>query len=66
VPGCGEQIDQSRLMCRRHWYAVPRPLRDRVWLTWRSGSGALDADHTDAVRLAILLSQASQHDKAAG
>ena len=23
VPGCGDQIDRTRLMCRRDWYLVP-------------------------------------------
>jgi hypothetical protein len=58
VPGCGEPIDLSRLMCRRDWYAIPRPLRDRVWATWRSGRDALSPDHLEAVRLAIMASQA--------
>jgi hypothetical protein len=58
VPGCGEQIDASRLMCRRDWYAIPKPLRDRVWATWRSGREALGADHQEAVRLAIVVSKA--------
>jgi hypothetical protein len=25
VPGCGDQVDQTRLMCRRDWYQVPKP-----------------------------------------
>jgi hypothetical protein len=57
VPGCGDQIDPSRLMCRRHWYQVPRPLRNQVWATWRSGQGALSREHADAVRTAIAACQ---------
>jgi hypothetical protein len=60
VPGCGVPIDPSRLMCRRDWYAVPKPLRDRVWATWRSGRDTATAEHLEAVRLAILASQAVQ------
>jgi hypothetical protein len=37
VPGCGEAIDGSRLMCRRDWNLAPKQLRDQVWSTWRSG-----------------------------
>jgi hypothetical protein len=58
VPGCGQQIDVSRLMCRDDWYAVPRPLRDRVWATWRSRSGVASGEHQDAVRIAVAASQA--------
>lgn len=53
VSGCSEPIDPSRLMCREHWYRVPRQLRDLVWATWRSGEGALSSEHLQAVRLAI-------------
>jgi hypothetical protein len=53
VPCCGEQIDPSRLMCRRHWYRVPKQLRDQVWATWRSGRGTLSTEHQSAVHLAI-------------
>lgn len=60
VPGCGTAIDTSRLMCRRDWYAIPKPLRDRVWATWQSGRGALGRDHREAVRLAIAASQTAR------
>lgn len=53
IPGCGNQIDPSRLMCRAHWYVVPKTMRDRVWATWRSGQGAFSAEHQDAVRVAV-------------
>ncbi len=25
------------LMCRRHWFIVPKKLRDRVWATYQAG-----------------------------
>jgi hypothetical protein len=53
VSGCREPVDPSRLMCRGHWYQLPRQLRDLVWATWRSGEGALSPEHLEAVRLAI-------------
>ena len=53
VPGCHAQIDPSRLMCRCHWYLVPKQIRDRVWATWRSGQGAFSSEHMETVRLAI-------------
>jgi hypothetical protein len=59
VSGCREQIDPSRLMCRRHWYLVPKQIRDRVWATWRSGQGALSKEHLEAVRVAITACQAT-------
>lgn len=53
VADCHEQIDASRLMCKGHWYLVPKQLRDRVWATWRSGAGAHGAEHREAVLLAV-------------
>jgi hypothetical protein len=62
VPGCGEAIDPSRLMCRRDWYLVPKPMRDQVWCTWRSGQGAISREHEEAVRKAILASQSRRRE----
>src|ERR1700691_4754346 len=53
VPGCGDQIDPTRLMCRRDWYQVPKRLRDKVWRTWRSGREANGRAYQQAVRQAI-------------
>jgi hypothetical protein len=53
IPRCQDQIDPSRLMCRVHWYMIPKDLRDRVWFTWRSGHGAFSGEHKDAVRRAL-------------
>jgi hypothetical protein len=57
VPGCRAQIDSSRLMCRSHWYLVPKQIRDRVWATWRSGQGAHSVEHLESVRMAITACQ---------
>lgn len=57
VPRCDEQIDPSRLMCRGHWYRVPKQLRDRVWATWRSGRAASSVEHQSAVRMAVAASR---------
>jgi len=53
VPGCGDQINPTRLMCRRDWYQVPKQLRDKVWRTWRSGREANGRAHQQAVLRAI-------------
>ena len=52
-PGCAELVSASRLMCRDHWYQVPRPLRDEVWRTWASGAGLLTAEYHAARQAAI-------------
>lgn len=50
---CGQQVGPGRLMCRPHWYMVPRPLRDAMWATWRSGQGAGTEAHQLACDAAI-------------
>ena len=62
IAGCAREIDPSRLMCRCHWYTVPKELRDRVWATWRSGQGAYSREHQDAVREATKAVMAALGD----
>lgn len=35
TPSCDEQIPRGRLMCRPHWFALPRPLREAINSAWR-------------------------------
>jgi hypothetical protein len=35
--GCTIEVPPRMLMCRRHWFLVPKALRDRVWATYRAG-----------------------------
>lgn len=34
---CGKEVPPEMLMCGRHWFTVPKFLRDRVWATYRDG-----------------------------
>jgi hypothetical protein len=34
---CDVAVPPKLLMCKRHWYMVPKDLRDAVWLTYRPG-----------------------------
>jgi hypothetical protein len=60
VTGCDAVISSARLMCRRHWYHVPKPSRDRVWATWRSGTGVFTPAHRQAVSSALATASAAQ------
>jgi hypothetical protein len=35
--GCPVPVPPKLLMCRKHWYMVPKPLRDAVWAEYRPG-----------------------------
>lgn len=34
---CTVPTKPEMLMCRRHWFMVPKVLRDAVWTTYRPG-----------------------------
>ena len=34
---CTKKVPPRMLMCRKHWFMVDKPLRDRVWETYISG-----------------------------
>ncbi len=34
--GCRLDVKRGQLMCKAHWLALPNPLRDRIWETWRA------------------------------
>jgi hypothetical protein len=53
APACTEQAGPGRLMCPRHWYQVPKPLRRAVWIAWNRGAGAGSPAHAAAMRAAV-------------
>lgn len=36
-PGCTTQVPPAMWGCKPHWYALPKPLRDRIWATYKPG-----------------------------
>lgn len=51
--GCTARVAKQMLMCRPHWYMVPRPLRAAVYEIYRNGLGAGSPAHREAVIEAI-------------
>ena len=51
--GCDRKIGYGLLMCRSHWYMVPKSIRDTVWKAWEHGEGAGTPGHSAAIRAAI-------------
>ncbi len=35
-PECSRRVPSNMLACSRHWFQVPREVRDEVWAAWRS------------------------------
>lgn len=41
IDGCDVEINTLQLlMCREHWFMVPRELRAEVWAAWRGRQSA--------------------------
>jgi len=51
--GCTAPVDITMLMCSKHWYMVPKPLRNAVWRAWARRTGAGTPAHTAAILAAI-------------
>jgi hypothetical protein len=52
APDCRHQVPHNQLACKRHWYALPKPLRDDVWTAYRKHGQGSD-QHTAAITAAI-------------
>ena len=35
--GCTAPVPPEMFACRRHWFMLPRPLRNDIWKTYRVG-----------------------------
>jgi hypothetical protein len=51
IDGCIELVPVDKLLCRRHWHAVPRLVQLRVYAAWNRGHPT--ADHSAACDAAI-------------
>lgn len=52
APGCSFFVDDEQLACSRHWYSIPKELRDELWRAYRGG-GCGTARHVAAVNACI-------------
>ena len=46
--GCTVPVPPKLLMCRRHWFMVPKPIRDRVWEHYQPGQEDREVEATEA------------------
>ena len=35
--GCTKNVPPEMFMCKRHWFSLPKSIRDRIWATYRPG-----------------------------
>jgi hypothetical protein len=36
-PGCPQQVPPALWGCKRHWFMLPKPIRNKIWQEYRSG-----------------------------
>lgn len=51
-PHCTEQVKPAVWGCRKHWYALPMALRNKIWATFRPGQEKNWTPSRDYVRVA--------------
>jgi hypothetical protein len=56
IDGCTERHARTKLMCRDHWYMVPKELRDAVWKAYR-GAGVFSEEYAEARDAAIAAAE---------
>ena len=47
IDGCTRTHPNNRLMCKMHWYMVPKGLRDELWDAYRQ-QGVLSEEYGEA------------------
>lgn len=35
--GCTTAVPPKMFACKAHWFKLPKPIRDRIWATYRPG-----------------------------
>jgi len=63
--GCTRRVGRGMLLCRPHWFMVPKALRDAVWDAYAGGLGAGSPAHLEAVSAAVEAVNAKLREKAA-
>lgn len=56
-PQCSIPVPPKMLACRAHWFQLPKPIRDRIWATYRPGQ-EVDKRFSDAYSDAFDAAQA--------
>lgn len=52
APGCTVEVDSEQLACSRHWFSIPKDLRDELWEAYR-GNGKGSARHFAAIEACV-------------
>ena len=53
---CKVKVPPSMLMCKKHWFSVPKVIRDTIWATYRAGQVGdwkPSKEYCEAAKLAV-------------
>lgn len=59
VPGGDREVSDSMLMCRKHWFTVPKALRVALYAAWQNGAGQGSVEHYAAMAACVRAADAS-------
>lgn len=54
--GCSVKVPPEMFMCKRHWFSLPKAMRDRIWATYRPGQcddWKISHEYANAARAAV-------------
>lgn len=54
--GCTVRVPREMFMCRRHWFTLPKAMRDRIWRAYRDGQcddWKISHEYANAAREAV-------------
>lgn len=54
--GCSNKVPPEMFMCKKHWFSLPKSMRDRIWATYRPGQcddWNITHEYADAARAAV-------------
>lgn len=66
---CKVQVKPAMLMCKRHWFSVPKAIRDAVWANYRSGQEGdwkPSKEYCEAAKLAVRAAAEKEGRKVTG
>ncbi|MEI6417478.1 MAG: hypothetical protein WCO82_00275 [Sphingomonadales bacterium] len=62
APGCDQQAKPGQLMCRPHWFQVPKPIRDAIWSTWKARDMVAYGQNVMSAKFAVSQRAAADAD----
>ena len=51
-PGCEREVPPKMWGCRRHWYMLPKRLRDKIWAAYVPGQEITKTPSAEYVKVA--------------